>query len=369
MLRGFEINLYESALFKSGATLQLIQSLTPFVAAPRWDVVAQGWFGSCTFEVRGSLDLLQWLYDIALEYHVEVVDPYLSTRYEGFISRLVLFYGGGAQVRALDEMWNEVRVKYGEHQFVQDTDAASQAQWGEKRKVMSVGSSRKQHATRVMNRFLDEHKDPHGDVGTELGSGANGEIKLQVTCRGYWEPFKWSNYRANARSMDSGKQIRRIVSSFNAVHGFCATDTGEIALTGVPLDSDARGSGSAQERMSKLMNAGDSSNLRMFGGVGPGRKFFTFPRPTQVDYFYDPYETEYRDLGGAILPKWEIEPGHFICLQTPFPAPQPGGDPLAYPDTYDFVWRVAYDLATDHVQLENPDGISILRVMGRNALR
>lgn len=368
-LRGFEINLYESALRKSGGVLQLVAPLTQFAAGVKWDVLAQGWYGTATFAVTAPPDVLMWLYDLALEYHLEVVSPELTPGYEGFVSRLVLTLGSIKKSKTLDDLWNEVRFNFGDHQSLVASDPDSQTAWGIKRIVQSSGRSARSAVQDIADRYLDEHKDPHGDTTSSLGGESEGGARLEVTCQGYWQTLAWANYKGRNGSMDTGRQIQRVLKQFElgarVNHGFLSTDYAAVRLTGKTRDQEMRNTATGQQRLLKLMNIGNSSGLRLMGGVGPGRKFFTFARPQTIDYFYDPYEVEYRDSGGAVLPKWCIEPGRFVYLQTPFPAQQPTGDPVRSPNYCQFINRVQYDLDADRIALENPDGKNILRVLAR----
>jgi hypothetical protein len=369
-LRGFDVNLYETALRKSGGALGLVCNLTPYTQHLKWDIFAQGWFGTATIALTAPGDVLQWLYDVALEYHVEIADAELITRYEGFVSRLTLTLGGVRKSKTLEDMWNEVRVAYGDHQVAVARSTTSKTQWGERRSVQSVARNSRSAAQSFADLFLSEHKDPHGDINSELtGDIDEGGTRLEITCQGYWNTLAWTNTKSRKRRLDTGKQIRRILQGFEAGavanHGFLSTDYSLIPTTGLSRAHEAKDIPTAQARILRIMRQGDASGVKLMGGVGRERTFFLFSRPTSLDYFYDPYETEYRDIGGAVIPKWQVEPGRFVYLQSPYPAQQPTDDPMNNPNYCQFINRVEYDPLNNSIVLENLDGVSILQTLGK----
>lgn len=364
---GLELYLCASAKGQQGAALQQYMDLTPFASNIVFDKHARGGYGSMTCQLTMPLIQLEWLYDIGLGLHLEIKDRYLNSAWEGMLYRPDLQSGGAHRSRALDSMTNRVIATYGSSNAQKVVeDSTSQTQYGTKSFRRTLGTE--EDATGALNwatTYLAEHKQPTPQINTRAG-GRGERVGMNVTGQSYWGTLAWVRYLGRARRFDTARLMRLILQSMESTHGYLSTDYSQIPTTsGITRTARSQKFFTAQQKMIRMLNLGNGS-VRYMGGVGAGRRFYVFARPTTVDYFYDGWTDTFRDVGGAVVPKYLLEPGRFVSNILNFDYTRHVSDAKDDPFCA-FISSLRYSVDQDRVELEPPDAINILRRTARPA--
>jgi len=137
--------------------------------------------------------LRQWL-----RYPVKIVAPTGSIVWWGYVHEVELQLGGLTVVASLDNLRNRVKVLYtaavaggGATDTGWLDDTLSEAEYGYKEHVESLGDASTAMATTLRSRLLDQGKYPK----PKRSIAGNGDTQAVLRCRGWYQRLGWRYYQ------------------------------------------------------------------------------------------------------------------------------------------------------------------------------
>lgn len=288
--------------------------------------------------------------------------------WDGYIAEMVL-NEPGLQLRiSLREMANGVIVNY----IPTDTstnpptygaewwagpvnDAPSQAQYGIKQKlfVPPMNKLTAADAQQFANVLLAHYRTP---IRSGLISSGSSQSNLQIVCDGYMHTLGWHTYNQYALSgTDNADTILSTIASVTG-QGFIASQDLDTNTTQVQkyFSNFDRG----YDLVQLIASFGDGSYNRWLAYVLEDRVLHYKPASTTVDYLrrIEDGRQEIRDVGGRVIPYWEIRPNHWIRTTDVFPHAL---NPASLKDDF----QVSY---IESVEWTEPDGLTLSGSPGDN---
>ena len=138
---------------------------------------------------------------------VEISDPYASPAWWGFVDRIVIHIGGVQVSLSLLELFNKVRVCYS---FISPDnhlaevkmtdfvgDAASQAEYGIREKVLHRVDLDDVHAESLRDTFLAGHAWPESQLSHAIGGETDAAHRsfVELHCSGWFKTLAWMHYQ------------------------------------------------------------------------------------------------------------------------------------------------------------------------------
>jgi hypothetical protein len=324
------------------------------------EIRSMGGFWRARFTLRGIVGKeyeLEQMLNLGLGRHMEAFSPGGVLVWQGFVNELRLSTPSLDYSVSLSDFANRVWVRFdttinkktGATLQIYDaegivraragTDAgdpsststvydnlSSQARYGIKEEVISGGENNATAANAAAQMFLARLADPlRGAVNIRQGGSGDGEVTLEVGCRGYWETLDWRVYNQTALTgnEDISVMIPLVVSASGAF-----VDGSRIAANSMELprefDSDRR----AGSILFDFARAGDASANRYVVGIYEGRQLIYeqakgFDRDN-VDYsiYTKGRERLIKGSGGrGVLPS-EVRPNRWAYVEDLFLAEQ-----------------------------------------------
>lgn len=315
----------------------------------RHETRAQGGFWSASFEMLGPLDALRDFLQKGLAAHVQSFTPAGELAWEGYVHEMDLALPGGLSLSvSLDLLANKVWTRYNTTSdvevgsTVQDydpealarallfgaggavrsavaEDAASQARWGIREKVLSGGRLASSGvADDIAALYLARFANPTRP-SLRIQAGVNqDDIGLTVTCHGYWRTLEWRTYKQTAATLteDVSAQIDLVVT---AAGQFVAESRVAANTLQVPQvhDADRR----AADILLDAARLGDASNNRYAIGVYENRILHYEQAPTALAYSLQALAERkaIRALGQAEIPLPLVRPNRWLLAEGVYP--------------------------------------------------
>lgn len=186
---------------------QGVQQLLPpeltFVPV-RWSCNCAGGPKAAEIQVAGGQDaikqLRQWL-----RYPVKIVATSGTVVWWGYVHEVEMQVGGLTIVASLDRLRNRVKVLYTQGNDTSDTGwadhAISQAEYGYKEHVESLGDANSAMATALQTRLLADGANPK----LKRSLAGEGTTKAILRCLGWYQRLSWKYYqRLDGRVENAG---------------------------------------------------------------------------------------------------------------------------------------------------------------------
>lgn len=265
-------------------------------------------------------DALVWL-TRGLGRSVVVASPGAMTVWEGRLIQIDATFGPEKRSVFLNDMANRVRVRY---TTVLDTpgaapststfyeDSASQTLYGKKDAILSVGKSDSTEAGYYGTVELVRRKNPHMAPITEIATGDQGGVQVDLTFEGWYGALGWvTTSNTSTTKTATTTQLTTLLTNYNSVNNFFSTVSTGITASGInvtefiPLDT------TYQAKIEDLLKRGNGTNPYAWG-VYEDRKFFASvwagASPTTIDYRRHLGDSNLYNIGGAIVPPWSARP-------------------------------------------------------------
>lgn len=252
------------------------------------------------------------------------------TAFMGYINTLRLTYNGQLQVVSLDEVFNNIAVRYQTDSSAAAaltafaTHSASIARYGTKTLVVSVnGYMSSTRAGQYRDVLLNRLALPR--VFTQEVNWAQQQPTLQVDVKGYVNTLNWQSF-VNTSKLGQNASV----AITNALSGADFVTSGSIttntAQEVVEADNEP-----VWDRIRRITEHGDASGNTWLAGCYQGRALnYWQPSLSTITYRYNAkaFRQERRrviyDANGAEIPEALIQPGYLIFSQDLLP-----GVPLA----------------------------------------
>lgn len=281
-------------------------------------ITARGGFESmaaaCVVDRETALD---WLAG-GLMRSVSAYGPDSATPiWEGYITQIDATFGQEQRSVSLDAMGNRVRVKYttvlgtpGTTSSVSDT--ASQALYGVKDLVLSIGEYTAAAAANLAAVELADKKNPKMTPSTTVQTGDMGDVQLTLNCAGWYTAFDWLvTSNSSTTNTSTTTQIQNLTTTYNATNAFFSTNYADIASSGISDQEYIEADTTYREKIEKLLNQGTGTQ-RLAYGIYEGRqwKIAQWAGATPATIAYRRYLGDGRvyDKNGGIVAPWDVRP-------------------------------------------------------------
>ena len=282
-------------------------------------ITATGGFESmaaaCVVDRETALD---WLAN-GLMRSVAVYGPENTTFpiWEGYLTQIDATFGQEQRSVSLDAMGNRVRVKYttvlgtpGTTSSVSDT--ASQALYGVKDLVLSIGEYTATAAANLAAVFLADKKNPKMTPGTTVATGDLGEVSLTLTGAGWYTTFDWLvTSNSSTSSVSTTTQIQNLTTTYNATNNFFSSNYADIAASGISDQEYIEADTTYREKIEKLLNQGTGTQ-RLVYGIYEGRQWkvaqWAGALPATLAYRRYLGDGQVYDKNGGVVQPWDVRP-------------------------------------------------------------
>lgn len=240
-----------------------------------------GGFWSAKFKVNNPSrnQARNWL-AAAVGRDVKIINDKSNIVWEGYISKVSVSTGRASAFNDLEQMANEVWVRYTDlttgtlSRSTHQTDAQSQARWGRKDFVLSGGQLSSSEADQKADVYLAYNYWARPQLDTvRVGGSVSGEteIGLDVQCLGYWHTLKWRVYNQTvATGTDSASAVvEDIILDVGDFINSYVIDSNGTPVT-VEYDADRR----AEAIIAAIAELGDQNNNVWIAGVTRNRQFY-----------------------------------------------------------------------------------------------
>jgi len=280
-------------------------------------IMATGGFESMQVSFPVSFDeAIDWLTNGLLRPAI-VAGPEATTCWEGFCSEVSATFGQEQRSASLDGMGNRVRIKYTTVLGVPGTtattsDATSQASYGIKDLILSVGSFTATAATQLRDVALGEHKYPVMTPATTIASGDLGDVQLTLSFAGWYTAFDWLvTSNSTTSTAVTTAQIQTLTTAYVAVNNFFSVDYGEIDASGISDTQYIEAETTYREKIEKLLAQGTGTQ-RLAYGIYEGRKWkittWAGATPGTITYQRSLTSGDVFDAYGGIVSPWLVRP-------------------------------------------------------------
>lgn len=172
---------------------QLLPPELTFVPA-RWSWACVGGPKAAEIQVMGGQDAIKQLRHW-LRYAVKITAPSGTVVWWGYVHEVEMQVGGLTIVASLDRLRNRVKVLYTTGNDTSDTGwadhAISQAEYGYKEHVESLGDANSSMATTLRARLLADGANPK----LKRSLAGEGGAKAILRCRGWYQRLGWKYYQ------------------------------------------------------------------------------------------------------------------------------------------------------------------------------
>jgi len=280
-------------------------------------ITAMGGFESMQISLSASFDeAIDWLTNGLLRPAI-VAGPEATTCWEGFCSEVSATFGQEQRSVSLDGMGNRIRVKYttvlgtpGTTSTAGNTD--SQALYGIKDLVLSIGNTTATGAGQLRDVALAERKYPPMQPTTTIASGDLGDVQLTLSFTGWYTTFDWLvTSNSTTSTAVTTAQIQTLTTAYVAVNNFFSVDYGEIDASGISDTQYIEAETTYREKIEKLLIQGTGTQ-RLAYGIYENRKWkittWAGATPTTITYQRSITSGEVFDAYGGIIAPWLVRP-------------------------------------------------------------
>lgn len=275
-------------------------------------------FESLRLEVVTDLDsAIGWLDNLLMGF--VVTSPDAVVIWEGYLHTVDLAVGQEQVSVSIDHMANRVKARYttylgtpGVSSTVSNT--TSQATYGVKDLVLALGTTDSTAATAAAARKLADIAYPRGIGGSAVATGPGvGDVRMTLTCMGWRETLNFVvTSSTTTTTADTGTQIGGLLATLASTNAFISTATTLIGTTGVSVSQFIPADTTYAARIEQLLSIGNSSNVRLCGGVYEDRVFrvdaWAGATPTILTYQRFAGEAFVRNMAMGVVPWWEVRP-------------------------------------------------------------
>lgn len=279
---------------------------------------ARGGAESCTLTYAVSFDeALEWLSN-GLMRSVDVYSPDAVWMWGGVCTQVEARFGQESRSRSLDGMANRVRCKYttvlgtpGTTSSISDAD--SQAIYGIKDAVVSVGTTTAAAAGNAATRYLRQHKNPQSTPSTAAQTGDLGDAALVLHFTGWYHTLDWLvTSVSSTTNTATTTQLVTLLTAYNATNAFFSTSAESIEASGNSDTELIEPDTTYLQKIQKLLEQGTSAGERLSWMVGENRVFtvatWAGAAPDVIDYQRYLQDGRVYSATGGVVEPWEVWP-------------------------------------------------------------
>lgn len=341
-------------------------------------ILAMGGFDTASCQIAldrkaGETALEQWVGRRVAIYVQNAAVPI----WEGLISRVTLRAGAAVFTASLDELFNKVRVTFGQRNATPNTqyttpvsNTTSQALYGIKEGNIDALSSDTISAdltakTTLANRYLATRAYPK--VSTAFASGSADLVSIEMI--GFYHTLEWETYDPGVASGVTTPTaflallfVTAGVNRFSNLNTFFDnTDVTQVA-TNTSFNAPASRGATYWDVVKSLTEPGDGTN-RYISGITPTdpntgtRRLYYARANVAVEYTIQArYDVgRVRNIYGAPLQPWQVRPDRSVRLQDVLTGWNlQGDDPREF-----YLEAVNYDAESQTVSLQSSDNIEL----------
>lgn len=282
-------------------------------------ISAMGWFdtASCNLALtlpESEIAFESWVGNRAAVY----VDNPVVPIWEGLITRVTPEYGNVTPTRALDNMFNRIKVTSNRTttatvQTAVANNTDSQAIYGIKEG--SLEAWLEPETSGRPNALRDQIIDFQSFPQSSLTFNPAGRM-LRVEMVGIWQTLDWENIRdTGVANIAQGTLVSTIVGALgNAATFFDNTDTSQISANAITATEETKRGETALQQITKWTESGDGTD-KIIAGITPtnpntGTRVLYY-RAANTDIEYIAYARDgarIRNQFGSLVNAWNVQP-------------------------------------------------------------
>jgi hypothetical protein len=332
------VTLYERTLTSSYGTF--IDDIAPRLAGYEHTITATAGFESCTCRLIATLEEAQaWCERLLCG--LIVYDSDARVVWEGFLNEVSYRIGGEQVSISLAPVANRVTVRYtlrglGTPQVTSaSSDTGSQAIYGVRDAVISVGTTDSTAADALRAAYLGARKLPRPEQTSTISTGAaGGGVDLTLTFAGWYATLDWvvlarTDTTTEATTTQVGTLIGTASPGIGATNPLLSTSTARITASGVSSPRLIAADTTYRAAIEQRLSLGNSSSQRLAWGVYESRVFvvdaWAGATPTTITYRSSLESGLIETSAGALVPPWYVRPNAMIETQELLTVGPPSG--------------------------------------------
>lgn len=279
-------------------------------------IVAQGGYDSASIElVSFKEDLEDWI-ENGLGRHIEVYNPSLDKRWEGFANEVVVTIGPlSLTIGPLLNVVNRAHLQYVDFTTKKDdttatsNDTDSQDLFGIRYQVLSTGEVSSTNASSILSTFIAESRYP--ELSQALAQA--GELSVVINCLGYYHLLDYPYNNATDNTYTLLEKLQEVMET--DPNTLFSTDYTQMDANTLSVYETEDSDREAWEIIKDLVAMGpDSGNNRMIFGIYEDRTAYYNEVEQVVTYTQrlDDIGVNLRGLAGEVIDPWDILPGKWI---------------------------------------------------------
>lgn len=308
------INVIASSPLGSSYSSVVSTDLTRYIQGYTHDINVFGGYNTARIDLSvNEVDVQAWI-ESGIGRHI-VAFYNGATVWEGFVDKVSVNFGAlQLGVGPLTEICNRVYAKYADFTTNVPTltataeDTASQAKYGIRSKVISVGQVSSTTAEKIRDTYLEENKRPK--ISQNVSTSNN--FSLTLECSGYYKMLEYNYFNAGSTTYTLREKIIDVLfGEPNSIFSTDYTDMEANSLSVFELEVEGR---KGLDVIKELVNMGDdATNAKAAFGIYNNRKARYAIDTGLVKYTQRLREGNVvRSISGQIVDLHNIQPGYWL---------------------------------------------------------
>jgi len=314
-------------------------NLTDEATGFSWTIAAQGGFKSaqidCVVPRARAFEILQRFTSKRVIFTSPTALNLAQVCWEGMVYQVSVDDGKRKVTRSMANVYNSVTVAYSSTDYTQATpqgaqvatvtltDSPSQALYGFRQLVYTVGEMNSTDATRLATILLARYGYPQTVIGGESVGDAPGgnEVRVSIDCVGYGEVLDKYIYTSALTTTQSLDTLVKNVITAHATAGptqILSTNYANVTVNSLTRPRWQLKNITALDYINDVCAYGSGSfaEQNLFG-VTENRQIYYNPFPSTLSYWQSMFDSSERvysyDSGGVVDP-WNVRPGKLIAI-------------------------------------------------------
>lgn len=254
--------------------------------------------------------------------------PNAEEIWDGLVVEVEIRAGNRARAYSLDPVANRVRVRYTTAlgtpaATAAASNTASQARYGVRDGMLSVGTVDLAGATGLRDAYLASRALPRARPATEVRLGAtdDGPITVNLLCAGRYSSLDWVMLeRTDSASETTTAQVATLIGSVSpgigATNQFIGSSTSSIETTGVAMTRRIDADTTYRQAIEKRLSAGSAAGQRYSWGVYEDRvlrvRTWAGATPSRIGYVVSTGEARVATGNGDAVGLWRVRPDAMV---------------------------------------------------------
>lgn len=304
----------------------VLADLGPRLTGYEHTITATGGYESLTlsFTAKSLDEALTWMDRLLCP--VTCYGPDTDEIWDGYIAAVEIRVGGRTRSISLDPVQNRVRARYTTVLGTpgatgQSSNTASQALYGVRDGVVSLGTTTQAAAEGLRNSWLARYALPRAAPQTEIRTGASGEAAtVSLQCAGWYSSLGFVTLeRADTATEAATAQVQTLLGSSSpgiaATNAFLATSA-TISATGVTTTRRIEADTTYRAAIEARLGLGSNSGQRLAWGVYSGRRLvvdtWAGATPNDIAYRVRLGKAGVESVAGSTVRPWQVRPDAMV---------------------------------------------------------